>query len=81
MCDKPEYGKIDTSCLLHKKELVYKFDWWKNRDEAGYAHDWEFVRPWVENNVRYVATLKPTVLYNKDTSGQKEFLENKLKGL
>ena len=72
--EKPELGSVDTSCLLHRKELVQRFGWWKNRDEGGYSHDWEFVSRWVGSNVPGAMTKKPTVIYNRHTSGQSEFL-------
>lgn len=79
ICDVPERGKVDTSCLIHRKNLVYEFEWWKDRAEATYAHDWAFVEPWVRAGCKWSATLEPTVIYNKDTSGQKEYLEQLLK--
>lgn len=75
LCDEPIKGKIDTSCIIHKKNMISRFGCWKDRVEAGYAHDWEFVRPWAEAKCEYYATHKPTVIYNKDTSGQREYLE------
>lgn len=74
ICDKPEFGKVDTSCVLHAKELVRKYGWWKNRLEGGYCHDWEFVSRWVKSE-KWAASLKTTVLYNAETSGQFEFLK------
>jgi len=71
---KPERGQIDTSCVVHKRSLIKRFGWWKSRDDAGYAHDWEFVRPWVECGVPWVATKTSTVIYNATTSGQESFL-------
>ncbi len=73
--NQPRRGSIDTSCLVHAKSLVYQYGWWVDRQAGGYWHDWTFVEPWVGNET-WAATRKATVLYNKDTSGQKEYLTN-----
>jgi len=74
--DFPAFGKFDTSCLLHKKSLVAKYGWWKSREECGsYAHDWLFVKPWVDAGEKCVATKQPTLIYNAETSGQLEYLK------
>jgi GT2 family glycosyltransferase/glycosyltransferase involved in cell wall biosynthesis len=78
ICEKPEFGSVDTSCLLHRKSLVRDFGWWKNREEDGYAHDWMFVSRWVDGGVRWVATKTPTVIYNRHTSGQSEYLATRV---
>ena len=73
---EPKFQGIDTSCLLHYRDLVRREGWWKSREEAEhYAHDWEFVSRWVKKGEPWVATGKPTLIYNAETSGQKEFLE------
>jgi glycosyltransferase involved in cell wall biosynthesis len=69
----PKRGSIDTSCVLHKKSLIRKYGWWKDRIQAGYAHDWEFFSRWASE--RWAATEKPTLLYNAETSGQLDFLK------
>jgi glycosyltransferase involved in cell wall biosynthesis len=74
--DFPALGKFDTSCLLHKKSLITKYGWWKSREECGsYAHDWLFVKPWVDAGEKCVATKKATLIYNAESSGQLEFLK------
>jgi len=73
--EQPAFGKVDTSCLLHRKSLIQRFGWWKDRNEGGYCHDWEFVKRWLDAGVRWAVTHLPTVIYNAETSGQKEFLE------
>jgi glycosyltransferase involved in cell wall biosynthesis len=70
----PALGSADTSCIAHKKRLAADFGLWKNRDEAGYAHDWEFVSRWVNAGRMWIATENPTVVYNRKTSGQSEYL-------
>lgn len=74
ICEKPEFGSVDTSCLLHKKSLVSQFGWWRDREKAGYSHDWEFVNRWLEGGIRWTVTKQPTVIYNRHTSGQSAFL-------
>lgn len=76
LCDVVEKFKVDTSAVLHKKSLVERFGWWKNRDEVGYAHDWEFVSRWVAAGIRGNVTKMPTLRYNAESSGQKDFLVN-----
>lgn len=80
-CDVPQRGKIDTSCLLHKRSMIQDFGFWKDRIEAGYAHDWEFVKPWVVANRPWAATFLATVIYNIETSGQVEYLNKIAEGL
>jgi len=70
--DVPKPGGIDTSCVLHRKDLILKHGWWKDRVEAGYAHDAEFFTRWKDE--AWACTKKPTVIYNADTSGQPEFI-------
>jgi hypothetical protein len=72
---EPKQGNIDTSCILHKKSLVAKYSGWKDRTEANYYHDWEFVSRWVKGAEKWVATKKPTLVYNVETCGQRDFLE------
>lgn len=74
---EPKQGSLDTSCVLHKKKLVEKFGWWKNRLEGGYDHDWEFFSRWVNGKEPWAATKKPTLVYNVETCGQKEYLRNR----
>lgn len=72
---EPKQGGIDTSCILHYKKLVPKYGGWRDRTEASYYHDWEFVSRWVNGKEPWAATRKPTLVYNADTCGQKEFLK------
>jgi glycosyltransferase involved in cell wall biosynthesis len=59
---EPKRGRIDTSCVIHKTQLLYKYGYWKDRNEAGYAHDWEFFSRWKDES--YAVTLQPTVEYS-----------------
>lgn len=78
LCEKPEYGAADTSCLFHKRGLIAKAGWWKDRNEAGYAHDWEFISRLLQSGAKWVTTKNPTVCYGLETCGQKDFLKQKL---
>lgn len=71
---EPAHGRVDTSCVLHRKSLLERSEWWTSRDEAGYAHDWEFLRRVIDAGRTWVCTRKPTLLYNAETGGQKKFL-------
>jgi glycosyltransferase involved in cell wall biosynthesis len=73
---EPKHQGIDTSCVLHRKELVEKYGWWKDRVAGGYAHDWEFFSRWVKAGEKWACTKKPTLIYNAATSGQAEFLKS-----
>lgn len=66
--DEPKLGRIDTSCVMHKHELCIKYGLWKNRIEAGYAHDWEFFSRW--KNEKWAITKEFTLLYNTEYNGQ-----------
>jgi O-antigen biosynthesis protein len=72
--DEPKLGRIDTSCVMHRFELCVKYGLWKDRNEGGYAHDWEFFSRWREE--KYIATGDFTLLYNTEFNGQSfEFLD------
>ena len=71
---EPARGRIDTSCVLHRKSLLERSGWWRSREEAGYVHDWEFLSRVIGAGRTWVCTRKPTLLYNAETCGQKEFL-------
>lgn len=73
---EPKERGIDTSCVLHHKQLIRKHGWWRDRETAGYAHDWEFFSRWVKAGEPWGATGLPTVLYNADTCGQPEFIRS-----
>lgn len=68
-------GGIDTSCVVHLRELVAKHGSWKDRAQAGYAHDWEFFSRLISGEETWVCTKRPTVIYNIETCGQRDFLE------
>lgn len=72
---EPKFQGVDTSCVVHRKDLVEKYGWWKDRVEGGYAHDWEFISRWGKGEEKWVSTKLPTLLYNAESSGQTEFLK------
>jgi hypothetical protein len=59
--DVPVKGSLDTSCIVHRRDLIYKYGFWKNREEAGYAHDYEFFSRFLHE--KWVATQQPTMNY------------------
>lgn len=71
---EPKYQGIDTSCILHSKDLIARHGGWKNRDAGTYAHDWELVSRWLKGNEPWACTKLSTLIYNAGTSGQAAFL-------
>lgn len=59
--DIPVKGSLDTSCMFHRRDFIYKYGLWKNREEGGYAHDYEFFSRFVDE--KWYATKKPTMNY------------------
>ena len=57
-------GRIDTSTVIHKLDLCVNYGLWKDRNEGGYAHDWEFFSRWREE--KYIPSKQFTLLYNTD---------------
>lgn len=68
VCREPKKFRIDTSCILHRRSLLDKYGYWKDRVTGGYAHDWEFVSRWL--NEKWKPTLAVTLDYNTDTNQQ-----------
>jgi hypothetical protein len=68
ICNEPKRGRIDTSSIVHRVELLHKYGYWKRQDIVGYAHDWELVSRWKDE--KYMASLLPTLMYNVETCGQ-----------
>jgi glycosyltransferase involved in cell wall biosynthesis len=68
-CPEPKLYRVDSSALLHKKELLEKYGYWKTREQAGYSHDWELVSRWKDH--LWSATLLPTLNYNTE-AGQND---------
>lgn len=66
LCREPKLYRIDTSALLHRKELLDKYGYWRTHKDVGYAHDFELVSRWT--NETYAASLKPTLIYSSEGS-------------
>lgn len=56
-------GIVDTSAILHKRELITKYGEWQTIDTIGYFHDWDFVRKWLEGDERYLAYPEATCVF------------------
>tara|TARA_B100002019_G_C21254873_1_gene593256 strand:- start:276 stop:1853 length:1578 start_codon:yes stop_codon:yes gene_type:complete len=67
-CREPKRYRIDTSSIMHRKELLERHGYWKTREEAGYAHDWELVSRW--KGYKWRATGKATLNYNLEFNDQ-----------
>jgi glycosyltransferase involved in cell wall biosynthesis len=72
---EPKIQGIDTSCIIHRKDLIRKYGPWRDRTAATYAHDWELVERWLKGGEKWICTESATLLYNAGTSGQQVFLE------
>ena len=69
LCDLPlRRGRVDTSSVLFEYSLVAQYGYWKDRSEAGYAHDWEFFNRWQHEHG--VATRQYTLVYSCAAGGQ-----------
>lgn len=66
--DVPVLGSLDTSCMFHRRDLIYKYGLWKNRDEGGYAHDYEFFSRF--QHEKWLATGKATMNYYTEFNNQ-----------
>lgn len=66
--DELRKGRIDTSTVVHKFDLCVKYGLWKDRNEGGYAHDFEFFSRWREE--KHVFTKVGTLKYNTDFNHQ-----------
>ncbi len=64
----PVWGGLDTSAVIHKRDLIFKYGLWKNREDGGYAHDWEYFSRF--KSEKWLATLKPTLNYSTEFNGQ-----------
>lgn len=67
-CRQPRRYRIDTSSIMHRKELLDLHGYWKTREEAGYAHDWELVSRWQDH--KSCATGKATLNYSLEFNDQ-----------
>ena len=60
----PILYRIDTSSIIHQKQLLDKYGYWRTREEAGYSHDWELVSRW--SNESYIKTEEITMHYDSN---------------
>ncbi|MEO6747952.1 MAG: glycosyltransferase, partial [Casimicrobiaceae bacterium] len=70
---RPELQGIDTSCVVHLRELIRMHGGWKDR-AGDYAHDWELISRWVEAGETWVCTRLPTLRYGTLANGQAPFI-------
>ncbi|MEO8487231.1 MAG: glycosyltransferase [Betaproteobacteria bacterium] len=70
---RPERQGIDTSCVIHRKNLIERYGGWKERS-VDYAHDWELVSRWMAGGEPWACTGRPTVAYGTGENGQAGFL-------
>jgi len=68
ICKKPVKGRIDSSSFMHKYSLCQKYGLWST--PATYANDWIFVKKWVDADIKWEATLQPTLNYNTGNNSQ-----------
>jgi len=66
--DVPVKGSLDTSCVMHRRDLIYKYGLWKDRVDGGYAHDYEFFSRFIGE--KWIATKKPTMNYFTEFNSQ-----------
>ncbi len=67
-CKEPKRYRIDTSSIMHSKELLDIYGYWQTREQAGYSHDWELVERWKDRT--WKATGKSTLNYNLEFNDQ-----------
>jgi glycosyltransferase involved in cell wall biosynthesis len=73
ICDRPRLYRVDTSAVMHKKSLVRKFGYWRDRIEATYSHDFEFVSRWKDEP--YAISDKITMIYVNTAHQDLEFIK------
>jgi hypothetical protein len=61
ICREPRRFQIDTSALLHRRDLLDVYGYWRPLAETDWAHDWELVSRWEDEP--WAATLRPTLAY------------------
>jgi len=57
----PSYGQIDTSVILHRRELLNKATW---RDEGQETVDWDLVHRWLQAGATWAFCQEITVDYH-----------------
>lgn len=76
ICKKPDKFRVDGNCILHKRSLLEKYNYWNTRTAVGFANDFELVSRWVQGREKYVATKVASVVFN-ETEEMMLFLYNK----
>lgn len=68
--EPPRFGQIDTSELLHKRDLIERFGWWHNTDynedgsPTGYwGTDWELIKRWLDGGASWRHSKEVTLKY------------------
>lgn len=75
--DEMKRAIIDTSCILHKRELINKYGIWKTVQQGGFANDWEIVHRWIRGNEKWLAHPEATLVYmNVPQKLRKEFFKS-----
>ena len=67
ICREPKKMRVDTSTIMHKRELLEKYGYWRKQSDVGYTHDYEIVSRWVNENLKWKATEEVTMIYNMET--------------
>lgn len=70
---RPERQGIDTSTIVHRRELVERLGGWKARSDD-YLHDWELVSRWLAAGESWACTRRATVRYGTELNGQAGFM-------
>lgn len=56
---RPEFGHIDTSTILCRRDLLMRENW----RPAGYAADWDLVERWLKLGATWAYSGKATLVY------------------
>ncbi len=62
---QPRRYSIDTSAIIHHRQLLDRYGYWKPNAACDGAHDWELVSRWRKE--RWAATGRATVEYTMDS--------------
>lgn len=62
----PAYGRINTSCVLFKRELLETYGYWRQCTPQFYWHDFEFFSRWEEGGEKWSYTDCVTMDYCTD---------------
>jgi glycosyltransferase involved in cell wall biosynthesis len=70
---RPEFQGIDTSTIVHRRELAQRLGGWKERNDD-YAHDWDLVSRWIAGGEPWACTRRATVRYGTAVNSQSTFM-------